>query len=109
VLAKQEPDGGWTIGALGPWTPHPNAPQTSGSSAFATGYVTYVLQRAGVSALEPRMVRALAWLIDHQDRETGAWAASSMNKRYAAGSMESFFMQDAATAFAALALIEAGR
>ena len=34
---------------------------------------------------------------------------SSMNKRYPEGSMESLFMQDAATAFASLALIEAGR
>ena len=33
----------------------------------------------------------------------------SMNKRYPEGSMESRFMQDAATAFASLALIEAGR
>ena len=32
-----------------------------------------------------------------------------MNKRYPEGSMESRFMQDAATAFASLALIEARR
>jgi hypothetical protein len=32
-----------------------------------------------------------------------------MNKRYPEGSMESRFMQDAATAFASLALVEAGR
>ena len=37
---------------------------------------------------------------------TGAWPAVSMNKRYPEGSMPSLFMQDAATAFAALALIE---
>jgi hypothetical protein len=32
-----------------------------------------------------------------------------MNKRYPAGSMEEKFLQDAATAFAALALVEAGQ
>jgi hypothetical protein len=32
-----------------------------------------------------------------------------MNKRYPEGSMESRFMQDAATAFASLALLEANR
>jgi hypothetical protein len=62
-----------------------------------------------VSPSEPRLARALLWLTGHQDRDTGAWPALSMNKRYPAGSMESFFMQDAATAFASLALIEAGR
>jgi hypothetical protein len=71
--------------------------------------VSYVLQRAGVRPSEPRVARALTWLVDHQDGSTGAWPAVSMNKRYPDGSMESFFMQDAATAFASLALVEAGR
>ena len=44
------------------------------------------------------------WLKKHQDRQTGAWPAVSMNKVYPAGSMEEKFLQDAATAFAALAL-----
>ncbi len=109
VFARQQPDGGWTNASLGPWTPHPQQPTVSGSSSYATGYVTYVLQRAGVRPSDPRLTRALAWLTGHQDRETGAWPAVSMNKRYPAGSMESFFMQDAATAFASLALLEAGR
>jgi hypothetical protein len=55
------------------------------------------------------MARALAWLKSHQDRQTGAWKADSLNKRYPADSMQSLFMQDAATAFASLALIEAGQ
>jgi hypothetical protein len=89
--------------------PHPEAPAESGSSSYATAYTTYVLQRGGVNPSDPRLARALLWLTSHQDRETGAWPAQSMNKRYPAGSMQSFFMQDAATAFASLALIEAGR
>jgi squalene-hopene/tetraprenyl-beta-curcumene cyclase len=109
LFDKQQPDGGWTIASLGPWMAHPGAPSVAGSSSYATGFVTYVLQRAGVSPTEPHLARALLWLTGHQDRETGAWPALSMNKQYPAGSMESFFMQDAATAFASLALIEAGR
>ena len=58
---------------------------------------------------DPRLAHALLWLTSHQNRESGAWPALSMNKQYPAGSMPSFFMQDAATAFASLALIEAGR
>jgi hypothetical protein len=109
VFGKQQSDGGWTNESLGPWTPHPDAPAVSGSSSFATGFTAFVLQRAGIRSSDARLARALGWLITHQNRETGAWPAVSMNKHYPAGSMQSFFMQDAATAFASLALIEAGR
>jgi hypothetical protein len=109
IFGKQHLDGGWTNESLGPWTPHPGAPEVSGSSGFATGFTAFVLQRTGVSPTDPRLARALDWLITHQNRETGAWPAVSMNKHYPVGSMQSLFMQDAATAFASLALIEAGR
>ncbi|PYR39157.1 MAG: hypothetical protein DMF89_03770 [Acidobacteria bacterium] len=109
VLDKQQPDGGWTNESLGPWMPHPEAPRVVGSSSYPTAFVTFVLQRAGVKPTDPRLARALAWLSSHQNRETGAWPALSMNKQYPPGSMQSFFMQDAATAFASLALVEAGR
>jgi len=42
----------------------------------------------------------------HQDRESGNWPGDSMNKKYPSGSIEKGFMQDAATAFATLALLE---
>jgi hypothetical protein len=102
VVQKQQPDGGWTLESLGPWAAHPDAPASSGVNAYATAFTTYVLQQAGVAA-----PRALEWLQAHQDPQTGAWPAVSMNKQYPAGSMEEKFLQDAATAFAALALIEA--
>ncbi len=109
LFERQQPDGGWTLASLGPWAEHADAPPASGSNSYATGFVAYSLQRGGVSPADPRLARSLAWLAQHQDRESGAWPAVSMNKRYPAGSMESLFMQDAATAFASLALIEAGR
>ena len=101
ILRKQQPDGAWSIESLGPWPAHPDAPPSTGGNAYATAFTTYVLQQAGVAS-----PRALQWLASHQDRETGAWPAVSMNKHYPAGSMEEKFVQDAATAFAALALLE---
>jgi hypothetical protein len=109
ALSKQQPDGGWTIESLGPWMAHADAPPSSGSNAYATAFSTFALLRGGVAASDPKLAKALTWLQSHQDPSTGAWAALSMNKRYPEGSMESRFMQDAATAFASLALIEAGR
>ncbi|HLG59132.1 MAG TPA: hypothetical protein VI485_27565 [Vicinamibacterales bacterium] len=109
VFAKQSADGGWTLESLGPWMAHADPPPASGSNGYATAFTAFVLNRAGVAASHPGLARALTWLRSHQDPMTGAWPAVSMNKRYPAGSMESLFMQDAATAFAALALIEAAR
>jgi squalene-hopene/tetraprenyl-beta-curcumene cyclase len=109
VFHAQASDGGWTNASLGPWAAHADAPPASGTNSYATGFVTYVLLRAGIPSSDPRLARALGWLADHQDRDTGAWHGVSMNKRYPEGSMESLFMQDAATAFASMALIEAGR
>jgi len=109
ALARQQADGGWTTESLGPWAVHPDAPPAPGSNAYATAFTTFALLRGGTAASEPRLAKALTWLASHQDPKTGAWPAVSMNKRYPDGSMESLFMQDAATSFAALALIEAGR
>ena len=109
VFSKQEADGGWTADALGPWMAHADAPPRPGSGNYATAFTTYVLQRAGVPASTPALVRARALLSGRQDPATGAWPDVSMNKRRPAGSMESLFMQDAATAFAAMALLEGAR
>lgn len=107
VMRQQEKDGGWTTGALGPWPKHPTAPPSNGSNAYATAIVAFILQRAGVPPGNPAVTRALDWLRSHQDPKAGFWEAPSMNKPYAAESMPSLFMQDAATGFATLALLEA--
>ena len=104
VLKKQQADGSWTLASLGPWDAHPDAPASSGGNSYATAFTAYVLGQAGAPS-----PRALAWLKAHQDPHTGAWPAVSMNKRYPPGSMEEKFLQDAATAFAALALVESGQ
>ena len=106
VLEKQQADGGWAIESLGPWKPHPKAVVSKGSNSYATGYIAFMLRKAGIAPSHPRMEAALAWLRSHQDRQAGNWPAESLNKVYEPGSIPSRFMQDAATAFASLALLE---
>jgi len=107
AMSTQQADGGWTLAGLGPWMAHADPPPSTGSHAYATAFTAFALQRAGVPPSNPNLARAIAWLRSHQDPATGAWPAVSMNKRYPEGSMMSLFMQDAATAFAAMTLVEA--
>jgi squalene-hopene/tetraprenyl-beta-curcumene cyclase len=107
LLAKQQPDGGWTIASLGPWKDHPQAPDSPGSNAYATGLASFLLLKAGVAPSVPGVGRALEWLRTHQDPRLGYWEAKSMNKHFEPGSMQDQFMRDAATSFAAMALVEA--
>ena len=108
TLRKQQPDGSWRPASLGPWKSHADAPAEDPADTYTTAVAAFCLQKAGVFPSDPNLARALDWLRAHQDRQSGAWAARSMNKRYPDGSMQVRFMQDAATAFAVLALTEAG-
>ena len=101
----QQADGGWTMESLGPWTAHAEAPRSTGSNGYATALTAFALKKGGIPRGDQRLVRALEWLKAHQD-PSGFWPAGSMNKVYEPDSMQIKFMQDAATAFAALALLE---
>jgi squalene-hopene/tetraprenyl-beta-curcumene cyclase len=105
ILKLQSEDGGWTMASLGPWAEHAAAPPSANSNAYATALVAFTLKQSGLSPSNPKMVRALGWLRAQQNAEAGYWAADSMNKRYESGSMPLFFMRDAATAYASLALL----
>ena len=107
LCEQQQPDGGWTIQSLGPWKPREAAPPSEGSNSYATGLVAFVLQQAGTPRSDARVTHAIEWLKAHQDAQTGSWPADSMNKIYEPGSIPELFMRDAATAFAALALLGA--
>lgn len=103
----QQKDHGWTLESLGPWGAHAKAPAAvAGSNAYATALVAFTLQRGGASHRDKRLMYALNWLAERQDQKTGSWAAQSMNKVYAEGSLQADFMRDAATGFAAAALAE---
>jgi len=104
VWLAQQSDGGWTLESLGPWKQRPAVAVPGGSHAYATAWAAFTLRQAGVSPSDKRMSKALAWLASHQDPE-GFWEAKSMNKVRDPASVPFQFMRDAATAYAAMALL----
>ena len=106
VLAKQRADGGWSMSELGPWKRADSTPLDTSSDGYATGLITHALRSAGVESSDAHVSRALLWLSQNQDRKTGMWSASSLNKQRDPDSEIGKFMSDAATAYAVLALLE---
>src|SRR5262245_9397064 len=105
VHGKQQDDGGWSLASLvGTWKRRDGTPLDSRSDGYATGLITFVLQQAGVSREQAQVQRGLAWLMQNQDKTSGHWPASSLNKNRDFTSLAGPFMSDAATAYAVLAL-----
>lgn len=103
TLRLQREDGGWSLSALGTFERSDGTPLATGSDGYATGLVTYALQRAGMAPDDARLETGLAWLRRHQDAD-GSWPASSLNKDRDPASDRGRFMRDVATAYAVLAL-----
>jgi len=74
------------------------------SDGYATALATLALQEAGVAGTDSRVAKGLEWLRRNQDRATGGWIATSLNKNRDPESEPAKFMSDAATAYAVLAL-----
>lgn len=109
LLAKQQPDGGWSLSSLvGSWKRHDETPQEVKSDGYATGLITFVLQQAGIPRDNVQRKRALTWLANNQNRTEGSWPAYSLNKdeQHHQSPDTALFMNDAATAYAVLALTE---
>jgi squalene-hopene/tetraprenyl-beta-curcumene cyclase len=109
IWAQQRPDGGWNVASLMPgWQRRDGTAPPSGSDGYATGLVTLVLQLSGVAASDPRLQHGLAWLRSHQSLWSGDWSTASMNHRvrliHLHPDITRGFMDDAATAYALLAL-----
>jgi squalene-hopene/tetraprenyl-beta-curcumene cyclase len=104
VYALQQPDGGWSTSSLGTFTRVDNTANETKSDGYATGLATLALQEAGVARTDPRVAKGLEWLRRNQDRTTGGWIATSLNKNRDPQSEPAKFMSDAATAYAVLAL-----
>jgi hypothetical protein len=64
------------------------------------------LERAGVPNDEPHLKNTLGWLVRTQDKKTGQWQLSSLNKQRDPSSDAGRFMSDAATAYSVLALTD---
>lgn len=131
LQARQRDDGGWMLDLLGPWrwskTDGPiRAPGTldaallTQSDGYATGLIVYALRQAGLPSGHRAVSRGVQWLKANQrevqvgERAWPAWRAHSLNFDRERGGDKGepwrrMFMSDAATAFAALALIAADR
>ncbi len=103
LLELQQADGGWRLASLGTFARHDGTPQETASDGYATAFVLHVLQSVGVSKGDPKIAQGLDWLIANQ-RPTGEWPASSVNKSRDPTTHVGRFMSDAATAYAILAL-----
>lgn len=102
LFALQRADGGWSLTDLGRWQRRDGTPLETRPDGFATGIITLALEENGIG--NSHVKRSVAWLIDHQDKTTGAWPAWSLNKARDPKSEAGLFMSDAATGYAVLAL-----
>jgi squalene-hopene/tetraprenyl-beta-curcumene cyclase len=109
LAAAQHSDGGWGLASLMPdWKRRNGSAVPAGSDGYATGLVCFVLQTAGTAPSEAHLHRGLTWLQDHQNSWNGRWHTLSPNRSNGLIPTEGdHFMDDAATAFASLALIRA--
>jgi squalene-hopene/tetraprenyl-beta-curcumene cyclase len=104
--ALQHADGGWSVASLIPnWKRHDGTLPPDTTDGYATGLITLVLEESGVPATDPRLRRSRAWLLENQSHWNGRWSAESPNAKRHSWSFAGPFMDDAATAFAVLALI----
>src|SRR5262249_49657852 len=110
ILAKQQADGGWSISSLaGDWKRRDGTPQQGISDGYATGLIAFALLELGSFRENPQCKRGIVWLAAHQNRTEGSWSAYSLNKNeeHHISPDTARFMNDAATAYAVLALTEA--
>jgi squalene-hopene/tetraprenyl-beta-curcumene cyclase len=104
VFALQQTDGGWSTSSLGAYQRVDKTPNDTTSDGYATALVTLALQEAGIARTDPHIGKGLDWLRRNQDRATGSWKSTSLNKQRDPESDIGKFMNDAATAYAVLAL-----
>jgi squalene-hopene/tetraprenyl-beta-curcumene cyclase len=112
LLGKQQSDGGWTSSSLvGGWKRADGTPQETESDGYATGLVVFALEEAGMTPENAHLRSGLAWLTGNQDGTEGSWVAYSLNKNkeHHISPATALFMNDAATAYAVLALTNANR
>jgi squalene-hopene/tetraprenyl-beta-curcumene cyclase len=103
VFGKQQRDGGWSTASLGPWQRVDGSTLDTKTDGYATGLATFALQQAGYAS-DARVQQGIRWLVEHQDKTTGRWLATSLNKERDPETEPSKFMNDVATAYAVLAL-----
>jgi squalene-hopene/tetraprenyl-beta-curcumene cyclase len=108
IVRLQRGDGGWSLTSLGEWDGREGYVPPRGSDGYATALVAFAMQKTGVSSDHGDLSQALSWLRSNQDPTTGRWRSSSLNRERDPASDRGLLMSDAATAFAVLALTQAG-
>ena len=107
LFDRQRPDGGFASGELGSWRQREGEPSellvNVESDGYGTGFVVFVLREAGVEASDPRIKKAVTWLLTHQRAEGHWWTQSLRNE-----SDTSNFLTHAGTTFALKALVATG-
>jgi squalene-hopene/tetraprenyl-beta-curcumene cyclase len=107
ILGAQRADGGWSLTSLiGPWKRKDGTPLETMSDGYATGLAVYALGQSGITRKNPQLNQGWLWLANNQDKRQGRWLAYSLNKKRDPSSDTGFFMSDAATAYAVLALTQ---
>lgn len=106
VAALQQADGGWSISQLGTFARVDKTPVDTAPDGYGTALAVLGMRLAGTPAHQSAAARGIAWLRTHQDTD-GRWRATSLNKHRDPASYPARFMNDAATAYAALALTTA--
>jgi len=116
ISDAQHSDGGWGLSSLAwprdryvhsmirEWLRSDGTSQERKSDGYATGLITFALRQSGVPSEDPRLRRGLSWLASHQDEAEGCWPSSSLSVRRNPSSTVGHFMNDAATAYAVMAL-----
>src|SRR5271156_1005924 len=109
VLSMQQIDGGWCLSSLvGPWNRADGTALVTDSDGYATGLIMFALLQAGVSRDNMHVQKGLSWLVRSQSAWGGQWSSYSLNRRRLNPfSYVPRFMDDAATAYAVLALSQA--
>ena len=117
VAGQQHSDGGWGLASVGwtwrgsslhslvnLWVRSNDVPLAGKSDGYATGLIVFVLEQVGSPREDALVQRGRSWLVRNQNQSEGWWPGYSLVNRRDPNSGTGRFMNDAATAYATLAL-----
>ncbi len=98
LIALQRPDGGWNTPSLGKWDREDGGvPDLATSDGYGTGFVVFMLTKAGVKRDSEVIQNGRSWLKKNQ-RQSGRWYTRSVSRD------SRHFLTHAGTAMAIMAM-----